>query len=137
MRIAQIGDIHISDSRIKEFEIMLDDLATCIVKQEPEVVVFTGDAFIHRDKLSPKQVELARVFFKEKLKGIHKVIIVGNHDVSLSAMKTDSLSAIFSSGDQKVYTEVGAYEDFGDTRFHMYPYPTKKEMNRLDVSELS
>lgn len=72
MRIVQIGDIHISDNRIKEFEILLEQLAESVNSKNPDLIIFTGDMFINRDKLSPKQVELARKFFKQDLKECEK-----------------------------------------------------------------
>ena len=68
MKIAHLADIHISDGRMEEFEVMLEILGDSIISCSPNLIVFAGDMFIHRDKLSPKQVELTRWFFKHKLK---------------------------------------------------------------------
>jgi len=134
MKVIQIADLHISDSRMLEFEEMVIQLADKIKEQNSDLIVFAGDLFVHRDRLSPKQVELARKLFKEYLAG-HKIIsIPGNHDTSMSENKVDSLSAIFSQEDSPlVVTEIGRYEDIENTRFHFFPYPSKVEMVRLGI----
>lgn len=137
MKIVQIGDIHVPETRIKEFEEMLPELAKSIRDEKPDLVVITGDLVVHRDRLTPKQVELIRKFVKEDLFGIEKFLITGNHDVSMSATKIDSLSAIFTFDEVKVYTKIGDYIDIDGYRFHMFPYPTKFELERLGVKDVS
>ncbi len=140
MKIAQVADIHIQDNRIQEFEIMIPQLIESINSYNPDVTAFCGDMFIHRDRLSPKQVELCRMFY-HKLNS--KVISVpGNHGISMSELKIDSLSAIFKyAAEFPIYTEVGSYFDFYHLsqtyRFHFYSYPSKKELRRLKISEFS
>lgn len=136
MKIAHIGDIHISDSRITEFEVLLNQLAEEIKRNSPDLIICVGDLFIHRDRLSPKQVELARKFFKESLADIPCEIITGNHDVSMSVEKIDSLSAIFTS-DFIIRTTIGQHLDIQDYRFHFFPYPNKQELSRLGVQDVA
>jgi len=138
MKIAHLADIHVSDSRAQEFKQVLDQLGESITQSNPDVVVFAGDMFIHRDRLSPKQVELTRQFFKETLGNYQVIIIPGNHDASMSETKIDSLSAIFSNEDKlKVYSTLGEYLDIGDYRFHMFGYPSKKELVKLGVNDVT
>ncbi len=137
MKIAHVADIHISDARIDEFTKMLDQLADSIKQNNPDLIVFAGDMFIHRDKLSQMQVQLTREFFLEKLSGIPVVLIPGNHDASMSEKKIDSLSAIFSyEKDPIVYSQVGSYIDFDNVRIHMFPYPSRNELARLGLSDV-
>jgi len=138
MKIAHLADIHISDARIQEFEKLLGQLGESIVENSPDLVVFAGDMFIHRDKLSPKQVQLTRQFFKEILGKYPIIIIPGNHDASMSETKIDSLSAIFTNEDKlKVHSKLGEYKDIGGYRFHMFGYPSKKELVRLGVKDVT
>lgn len=138
MKIAHFADIHVSDARISEFERILTQLGTSIVEQGPDLIIFAGDMFIHRDKLSPKQVQLTRELFKSTLKEYKTIIIPGNHDVSMSELKINSLSAIFIHDDKiKVYTEIGSYIDIENYRFHMFGYPSKKELVRLGITNIS
>lgn len=138
MKISHFADIHISDSRIQEFEEVLDQLGESIKEQNPDLVVFSGDMFIHRDKLSPKQVQLTRKFFKETLKDYQIIIISGNHDISMSEEKVDSLSAIFVyDSNIKIYTEIGEYLDVDGYRFHMFSYPSRIELVRLGITDVT
>jgi len=138
MRTAHIADIHISDSRIEEFELMLQKLGEDIKSHSPDLVVFSGDMFIHRDKLSPKQVQLTRKFFHKILDGLKVLIIPGNHDASMSEQKVDSLTAIFShDANIKVYNYVGDFIDIGNYRYHAFPYPSKIELIRLEIDDIA
>ena len=137
MNIVHVADIHISESRITEFKVLIKQLADKIKSHNPDLIVFSGDMFTHRDTLTPSQVELARDFFKEHLKGFNILVTVGNHDISMNETKADSLSAIFSNDSVKVYTEVGSFVDIDDYRFHMFPYPSKSEMVRLGLTDFS
>ncbi len=136
MRIGHIADIHISDHRGEEFRLMLAQLATSLRNKNLDLIVFAGDMFIHRDKLTPLQVELTRKFFMKDLFGQNFFIITGNHDISMSEKKIDSLSAVLSYGELKVITEIGKYEDIGDYRFHAFPYPTKSELTKLGFAQI-
>lgn len=136
MKIAQVGDIHNSDGRISEWKVLNKQIADSILEHDPDIIVFTGDMFIHRDKLSQMQVSLCRKFFKEYLRDKKKIVIPGNHDTTMSSEKVDSLSAIFSYDDVKVYEQIGAYVDEGLYRFHMFPYPSRKEMDRLNIKSI-
>ncbi len=134
MKIIQIGDIHISETRINEFEILLKQLTDRIKEKNPDLIINTGDMFVHRDRLTPKQVELARILVKEHLKDYLCLTTIGNHDISMNEEKIDSISAIFTS-DTKIYSVIGEYEDIKDYRFHFFPYPSKKELTRLGVKD--
>lgn len=135
MKIAQVGDIHVSDGRILEWNVLLKQIADSIIAKQPDLLVFTGDMFIHRDRLSQMQVNYCRRFFKDYL-SLDKIIIPGNHDTSNSTEKVDSLSAIFSYDNLIVYDQIGSYVDKGVYRFHMFPYPSRREMDRLGIKNI-
>lgn len=137
MKFVQVGDIHIDEARAAEFEEMLIDLANSIISQNPDYIIFTGDLFIHRDRLTPNQVKLARNFFLSRLANIPKLMIIGNHDVSRSAEKADSVSAVFSHSDCHVYNVVGDHHDIGGYRFHMFPHPDKSQFEALGIKSIS
>ena len=136
MKVAQVGDIHISDGRLSEWKILLKQIADSILQKKPDLVVFTGDMFVHRDRLSQMQVELCRQFFKDYLGEVHVIAIPGNHDTSMSAEKIDSLSAIFAYDNVSVYDKIGEHVDRGMYRYHMFPYPSRKEMDRIGVKNI-
>jgi len=138
MKVAHFADIHISDARIQEFEKILGQLGKQVREQNPDLIVFAGDMFVHRDKLSPKQVQLTRKFFKETLDGYSIIIIPGNHDASMSEIKVDSLSAVFTNDSLlKVYGTIGEYVDIDNYRFHMFGYPSKKELVNVGAADAS
>ncbi|MCK9369408.1 AAA family ATPase [Candidatus Dojkabacteria bacterium] len=136
MRIAQIADIHISETRSKEFEVLLAQLAKSIVHENPDIVVFCGDLFMHRDKLTPEQVKLANIFFKQQLKNFKQIIIIGNHDISMSASKIDSISAVLF-GDIAPHVKIGEKVIFDDYCFHLFSYPSRRELDRLGIKDSS
>lgn len=141
MKIVQVGDIHIPDKRIAEFDEMLSDLGARIDATNPDVVVITGDLFVHRNKLTNDQVRQARKFIKETLGKYEKIVISGNHDVSMSADKSDAILSIFEHDkDVVIGKEIGSYYDLDNVRFHFFPYPTKStlvEMGFEHHNELS
>ena len=138
MKIAHIADIHISDARIQEFETLLLDLGNSIKEQKPDLVVFAGDMFVHRDKLSPKQIELTKRLFSDTLKDFKTIIIPGNHDATMSEEKINSLSAIYIYHKEvDVFDKIGTYIDIDDCRFHMFPYPSKAELTRQNIDDIT
>lgn len=152
MKIVHIADIHVQEGKIAEHVKLVKQLATAIHKQNPDLVVIAGDLFIHRDHLTPKQVELIRELLLYYLGKFHKIVITGNHDVSMSAAKVDSISAIFSHQENLRVTSILSKEDapklivgtepsdfveYEGHRFHFLPYPTKKVMQDLNIDNLS
>jgi len=138
MKIAHFADIHVAPSRIDEFKELLEDLANSIKEQNPDVVVFAGDAFIHRDRLTQMQVQLLRWFLLELLKDYEVIVAPGNHDATNAEDKVDSLTACFAhDSNMKIHTKVGSFLDIQDTRFHFFPYPSRNELNRLEIEDIS
>ena len=151
MKIVHIADIHVQEGKIAEHVQLLNSLATAINKEKPDLIVVAGDLFIHRDHLTPNQVELIRDFLLNKLGRFHKIVITGNHDVSMSATKVDAISAIFSYQDNLrvnsqlskediprliIGTEPSDFVEYEDCRFHLLPYPTKKVMQDHKIENL-
>lgn len=136
MKIVHIADIHVSAARYDEFVVMLKQLADSVNAQNPDVVVIAGDLFVHRDKLTPNEIFLVRSFLKEQLDCKNILVIVGNHDISMSTKKIDSMTAIFQADDLPIYTEIGSTYEVDDYVFHMFPYATKAEFSRLGINRL-
>lgn len=138
MKIAHFADVHISTSKIEEFKVVLKQLTNKIKEQNPDLIIFSGDLFISRDQLSPAQVELARIFFKNYLAGYKILAIPGNHDSTNNEKKIDSISAIFTEDNKiKIYNKIGEYIDIENFRFHFFPYPSKSELIRLEINNLN
>jgi len=135
MRICQIADLHISENRAEEFESIVDDLIESINKHHVDHVIFCGDMFVHRGRLSPQQVLLARKLFSGISQNSKIISIPGNHDASMSELKPDSLSAVFEQDNLvSVYTSLGSYLDIDNYRLHFFPYPSKKEMAKYKLN---
>jgi DNA repair exonuclease SbcCD ATPase subunit/DNA repair exonuclease SbcCD nuclease subunit len=135
MRICQIADLHISENRAEEFEVIIDDIIKSVNENNVDYVIFCGDMFVHRGRLSPQQVLLARKLFSG-IKSSNKIIAIpGNHDASMSELKPDSLSAVFEQDNLvDVYTSLGSFLDIGQYRLHFFPYPSKKEMSKYKLN---
>jgi len=143
MKIVHFADVHASEQRSQEFDVMLKSFVEDVKKRcDPKdtVIVFCGDWGIYRDKLSPNQVKMLRNLIKNPKIGFGEykcIIIPGNHDISNSSQNIDSLSAIFTHDSKiNVYTEIGSYCDIEDYRFHMFPYPSRSELDRLKCKDV-
>lgn len=55
----------------------------------------------------------------------------------MSTAKINSLSAIFTSDSINIFTKIKEYKDIGNYRFHFFPYPSKEEMTRLGIDDIS
>lgn len=94
MRVAHLADIHIrNNDRHEEYNFVFNRLNESLNQTKPDLVVVSGDIFHSKTVLSPESVHMFFEFIGAIPSHIPIIMIVGNHDASLSS-KGDRLDAI-------------------------------------------
>jgi DNA repair exonuclease SbcCD ATPase subunit len=96
-KIAHLSDIHIRNTQYHdEYRVVFDNLYKSLRKSQPDLIYIAGDLFHSKQVLSPESVKLASEFLSNLAEVAPVLIILGNHDVSLSAkeQRLDAISPI-------------------------------------------
>jgi DNA repair exonuclease SbcCD ATPase subunit len=124
-KVAHVSDIHFRNiARHEEYKIQLDRFILSIAKQEPDIVVITGDIVHAKTQMSPELVDNIAAFF-DRLEeiGMLTVFIPGNHDASLTNLsRLDALSPIYGLNKYKYVhylKDTGIY-GFGNVDFYHF-----------------
>ena len=95
MKICHLADIQIRlYSRIEEFKCVFNNLYKSLEEKKPDRIVITGDLFHNKGTLSGESIDLMEDFLTELTNYAPLDIIIGNHDISLTYSRMDSLSPI-------------------------------------------
>ena len=131
MKIIHWSDLHIRlASRHEEYRHVIDNFVAECRKEQPELIVFTGDLFHNKVHLSPESYDIAKYAFDPLVEIAPNVLIKGNHDQNLSgAYRMDAVSPfvrLFNADkpeERKIifYEDSGVYEFDEDIRFVVYP----------------
>lgn len=98
-KIITSGDIHIfQNKRFEEHKYIFKKFYAEIDREQPEVIVLTGDIIDSKNKLSPEQIDICRDFFVELASRATVVLINGNHDMNYNNQeRLDALTPIINS----------------------------------------
>lgn len=141
-----LSDIHIRlQQRHKEYRHVFKNFYKHVVKQDPDLIVISGDIFHQKVHLSPEAIKVAGEFFTKlsTLAPVH--MIIGNHDTIVSQKgRIDSVTAVLNLANLDniyLYTKSGLYEvdnivfgvfDINDDK--KWPYNPDKEDGKSYVA---
>lgn len=127
-----MSDIHIRlQQRHKEYRHVFKNFYKHVVKQNPDLIVISGDIFHQKVHLSPEAIKVAGEFFNKisKLAPVH--VIIGNHDTIVSQKgRIDSVTAVLNLAkldNIHLYTKSGLYDVDRNIVFGVYDINDEKK----------
>jgi len=131
-KIMHLSDIHIRlQQRHKEYRQVFKNFYKHVVRQDPDLIVITGDIFHQKVHLSPEAIKLAGEFFNKisDLAPVH--MIIGNHDTIVSQKgRIDSVTAVLNLANLDsihLYTKSGLYDVNRNIVFGVYDINDEKK----------
>ncbi|MBI2954321.1 MAG: exonuclease SbcCD subunit D [Chloroflexi bacterium] len=104
LRLLHLADIHLGierygrvdpatglNSRLLDFTASFDKAVDYALENEVDLVVFCGDAYRNRDPNPTYQREFARRIHRLARNGVRVFLLVGNHDLPLSAGRANAI----------------------------------------------
>jgi DNA repair protein SbcD/Mre11 len=104
VKIAHLADTHIGmenygrlnpetglNQRLHDFLRTLDQAIDGALREQVDVVVFAGDIYKTRDPTPTHQREFATRIRKLSQRGVHTVIVAGNHDLPMASARATSV----------------------------------------------
>ncbi|MDW8054646.1 MAG: exonuclease SbcCD subunit D [Anaerolineae bacterium] len=104
IRVLHFADLHLGveahgrldpetglSQRVRDFALRLKEIVDYALEHEADAVIFAGDAFKTRDPNATLQRAFARQIRRLSSKGVHTVLLAGNHDMPLMETRATSL----------------------------------------------
>jgi DNA repair exonuclease SbcCD ATPase subunit len=114
MKIVHFSDLHVRNySRHEEYRRSLENFYESLKKEQPDLIVFTGDLCHLKTKISPELVQFCSEVFIELASIAPLHLILGNHDCSLkNVSRLDAITPVveaLNNPNIRYYKESGVY----------------------------